>query len=468
MLISQTSETFFTHFGTTEDEIGNCIIESYTSTYLIVGQTTRNIFSQNDVLITRIDSMGVPIWQNTIGGESNDVGKSLIELQDSSIIFVGYTASEGNGGYDALIVRLDKNGNLIWKKTYGGLDWDFANSIVKSDNSSFVICGTSFNGSRGKTDGFIIKYDIQGNIIWKKILGGKRDDKLNKIIRLKNTELAAIGTTMSYGLGDTLGNIWLIKVNSFGDSIISTTYGSIGLDVGNSIIEDKNNNLLLVGGTYRNIGQKEDVCIIKVNSNLIPLWEKIYGLSDANEEALDVLNSNSSLGETLVLYGTYEQAGFGLNLKNILINNSGDYVAGGSFGGAKDDLGHAMTTTKRDKGYIACGYTESYGAKMKDVFVVKYDSTMFIGPLFLDINEFTIDKEDLLIYPTIVMDNKIYIENLKNTDVQVTNLYGSSIVDFSIIKIGDFLFEIVFPKEIHGFVILSLNKGKTIKKCFIY
>ena len=61
--------------------------------------------------------MGVPIWQNTIGGESNDVGKSLIELQDSSIIFVGYTASEGNGGYDALIVRLDKNGNLIWKKT---------------------------------------------------------------------------------------------------------------------------------------------------------------------------------------------------------------------------------------------------------------------------------------------------------------------------------------------------------------
>jgi hypothetical protein len=79
-----------------------------------------------DVYLLKLDSMGQKKFEKSFGGYSNEIGKSIVQLSDSSFVMLGYTSSFGIGGYDVFLVCADKNGNLLWQKTIGGSDWDFA------------------------------------------------------------------------------------------------------------------------------------------------------------------------------------------------------------------------------------------------------------------------------------------------------------------------------------------------------
>jgi len=173
---------FNTRYGSPQDDIGNGIVQTLNKGYLIIGQTTGYGASQTDILLTKTDTLGLPIWQKIYGGFNADVGKAIIELADSSIVFIGYSNSYGSGGYDALIIKTDKNGNLLWRRTYGGLDWDFGYSINKTIDGNLIICGATYSFGRGNKDGFILKMDLNGNFLWSRVYGGRNDDDFKKII----------------------------------------------------------------------------------------------------------------------------------------------------------------------------------------------------------------------------------------------------------------------------------------------
>ncbi len=208
-LNAQAPRKFYTRFGGYGHDIGYSVIQTLNGHYAVTGSTGSFGNGNSDVYLAFVDSMGWVRWEKSYGGFNNDIGKSIIQLADSGFVIAGYTNSFGAGGYDMLVVRTDKAGTLIWQKTFGGLDWDFGNCVIEASNGGFIICGHTYSFGYGKSDGYLVKLDINGNYQWQKTYGGNEDDNFKSIIETYNNLFTVVGATGSYG--DLDGDAWLFK-----------------------------------------------------------------------------------------------------------------------------------------------------------------------------------------------------------------------------------------------------------------
>ncbi len=102
-------------------------------------------------------SVLVKVWDKTFGGSRDYEANSIIETGDGGYLVAGDTWSYGNGKSDAWIIKIDKNGNKIWDKTFGGSDWDEAYSIIETKDGGYLVAGKTWSYGNGRSDAWIIK-----------------------------------------------------------------------------------------------------------------------------------------------------------------------------------------------------------------------------------------------------------------------------------------------------------------------
>lgn len=195
-----------------------------------------------DYWIVKIDSLGLKLWDKTLGGTSDDKCYSISVTPSGKIFCTGYSGSAVNGdktasprgGYDFWMVALDANGNKLWDKAYGSSLNDAASVISMDHSNRFLISGVS-NSPVGfdKTlanhgvqnppfyDYWIVCIDSNGTKNAEKVLGGNADDiVLNEVVHTSDNGWIFCGTSYSYPSGDkteaNLGpeQMWFIKTNS--------------------------------------------------------------------------------------------------------------------------------------------------------------------------------------------------------------------------------------------------------------
>jgi len=92
-----------------------------------------------------------------------------------------------------------------------------------------------------------------------------------------------VGSTSSYGGGEA--DIWLIKIDSDGDTLWSKTFGEIYDDLGFAVQQTDDDGYIITGETYSFGGSHPVVWLIKTDINGDTLWTKTYngnGFASAN------------------------------------------------------------------------------------------------------------------------------------------------------------------------------------------
>ncbi|GFP33928.1 hypothetical protein HKBW3S42_02267, partial [Candidatus Hakubella thermalkaliphila] len=83
------------------------------------------------------------LWQKTYGGKDLDWAFSIQQTKDGGYIVAGVTRSFGAGEEDFYILKLDPTGKVLWEKTYGGKDWDWAFSIQQTQDGGYIVAGVT-------------------------------------------------------------------------------------------------------------------------------------------------------------------------------------------------------------------------------------------------------------------------------------------------------------------------------------
>ncbi|MGK4568260.1 T9SS type A sorting domain-containing protein [Flavobacterium sp. 3HN19-14] len=175
-------------YGGTLGEGALCIKHTPDGGYIIGGSSRSNDgdVTQNqgstDAWIVKLNTAGNIQWQKTYGGTGNDAAYKIELSNDGGYIFLGMTNSaDGNisgfhGNDDLWAVKLDTAGNIQWQKALGGSGYEFSGSIIAVVDG-YVICGSSnsndgdLNFNNGNTDGWVVKLNFEGDILWQKSYG---------------------------------------------------------------------------------------------------------------------------------------------------------------------------------------------------------------------------------------------------------------------------------------------------------
>lgn len=429
---AQPPSKFYSTYGGNGYDVGYSVKQTLDKGYIIAGSTSSFGQGNTDFYLLKLDSMGQKKFETSFGGYSNEIAKSVVQLLDSSYIILGYTSSFGIGGYDVFLVKADKNGVFEWQKTIGGNDWDFAYSIEQTLDGGFIIGGTTYSFGYGNADGYVIKTDVLGNVIWSKTYGGKRDDEFKSVIQTADGNYALTGYTKSYN--DSLGDAWLFKIDVNGDSIWSKYYGGNKEDLGNCVIQDISSNLLVSGGTKSNsVGGNSETFIATYNVTNGTLG---YNYVDPSTQ-IEYYNSVSQgLNGNIANCGVTNNAFFGYDAVVDIYWNFYIYLNFFSKGTTKYEEFYCISKTK-DKGFVAVGKTNGYDVALDDVFFMKMDSIGNYGNSIIGIQEYVISKKWFSVYPNPASEEL-------NFKIENTNLFQDEIS----VKIIDLTGKLVLEQPI--------------------
>ncbi|AQS94478.1 hypothetical protein BXQ17_10560 [Polaribacter sp. BM10] len=162
-----------------------------------------------DFWVVKISNSGNLIWEKSFGGSEIDEARAITTTNDGNFIIVGDTRSNdkdvstNNGAADIWVLKISTDGNLIWKKTIGATNFDVARAITKTKDNGFLIAGSSRsldNGfeNKGQNDALIIKINNTGELLWQQTFGGSKIDFLYDITVLNNTSIIAVGESNSF------------------------------------------------------------------------------------------------------------------------------------------------------------------------------------------------------------------------------------------------------------------------------
>ncbi|MHA1370168.1 MAG: hypothetical protein ACTSRA_10690 [Promethearchaeota archaeon] len=194
---------------------------------IVSGQTFS--FGWDDAYMAKFDLDGNHQWTKVWGGTGGEDGYSL-SIIPGGIVWVGRTESYGAGNDDAFIIKTDGSGNVIWYKTWGGIERDQARAVSVYDEIIHVTGYTRSFGA-GDADAFLVAYDLNGNQQWNQTWGGSGTEEGDSIIVNSNgIFIEGFTETFGPGLDDAFLSRWTIDYLP----VISTPpdinyiYGSIG------------------------------------------------------------------------------------------------------------------------------------------------------------------------------------------------------------------------------------------------
>ena len=426
-LNAQPPSKFYARIGGDGYDVGYDVKQTLDKGYIITGSTSSYGLGNTDMYLLKLDSMGQIKFQSTFGNVKNDIGKSVIQLMDSSYVMIGYTNSIGFGGYDIFLVKANKNGGLVWQKTIGGMSWDFAHSIQQTLDGGFIIAGSTYDSKYGNSDGYVVKTDATGNVIWNKIFGGANDDEFKSVIQTADGGYALAGNTNSYG--DLNGDAWVFKLLANGDSAWSIKYGGIKEDFGNKVYQLQNSEIVVVGGTksVSSNGATETI-ILKYDAALGTLTYSYADLSTIDE----YYNSFAEgLNGLLVGCGKTKDPFFGFQGLVDMYTSTFGYFKFFPFTFGNNDELFSIYKTK-DKGFVCVGTTQGGSAVLQDVLILKMDSLGNYGNNITSIQDHDLNNIGLTIFPNpasntlnLKLDN---VSKLSQPNFKVLNIEGNTMM----------------------------------------
>ncbi len=161
---SLANPVFTKTYGYKGADWGNSIWLTNDGGYIIGGSYSTDSTSIDiDTYIIKTDANGDTLWTRTFGGTSSDYGQSIKQTTDGGYILGGYTNSFGNGSYDALLIKVNANGDTLFTKTFGGTSDDEANSVLQTTDGGYMLAGQSNSFGKGNYDFYTVKTDANGN-----------------------------------------------------------------------------------------------------------------------------------------------------------------------------------------------------------------------------------------------------------------------------------------------------------------
>lgn len=273
------------------DCIGNSIQQTTDGGYIVCGYTGRFGAGDEDVWLMKTDADGNKIWDKTWGGGEDDIGKSVQQTADGGYMICGVTSPHEApfNEYTIWLVKTDADGNKLWERTFNK-DPDMPTQVIIDRDGNVISCGTTYNPATD-TDFFLMKNDANGNRLWKKVFGGKYMDQALSMQQTADGGYILCGFTESYG--DASGDIFLMKTDADGNRLWGKIFGGKREDWGHSVQQTRDGGYIICGDTA-SFGEGEadvpiigstksfrlpttDLWLIKTDENGNMLWDKTFG-----------------------------------------------------------------------------------------------------------------------------------------------------------------------------------------------
>ena len=211
-------------------------------------------------------------WERTLGGKVEDKIYGITELTNGDYAIAGYTRSTDGLDYDGWLVRLDRSGQVIWQHRFGGYENDQLYGLAAMPDGGLVAAGFTRSRSAGESDVWVIRVSGEGSLVWEANFGGVENDRARSIQVTSDGNILVAGTNASKGLGNQ--DAWILLLDSKGKLIWDRSFGGPGSDGVLSTAALTDGSVAFAG--YREAPNGFDYWVVKLDAQGQLKWNRPF------------------------------------------------------------------------------------------------------------------------------------------------------------------------------------------------
>ncbi len=472
-LVSQrcfAQELFTRVYGGNSYDFGKGVIQTPDNGYLIAGTTGSFGVESGQIMLIKTGEEGYEEWRKYYGGPLADQAESMQISSDGNLLIAGSTETVDNS-YQFYALKLNMAGDTIWTRTYGGQSWDLCRKAVALDDGGFALFGQTF--SSGSGDFFLVRIDSEGDTLWTKTYGGSGLESGEAIDVPADGGYFLAGYTESFGAGKA--DMYVIKTDENGDTLWTKTFGGAEDDFCYGIGATADSGYVMVGGTYSNTAGVSDMVIQKEGADLT--WVQYASFAGEGGAYRDVIIEPLTGNVTAI--GNHTGGDFG-KIDGRIIRYGADGIWNGAakdHGSLEDDFFYDVKLCS-DNGYIIVGNTQGYLNRFDDVFLVKTGNNGLSVDPELGVNEIILGGKQFGVVvgpnPFTTQAPSLYIQNFDELErvaeklqIRLYNAFGQEVYQ-QLVTAGTTTLETgALSNGIYTFVLSSaemvLATGKAVK-----
>ncbi|MDW9378605.1 T9SS type A sorting domain-containing protein [Chryseobacterium sp. JV558] len=211
------------------------------------------------------------VWQKDIKSSTQDFLSQVTTTIDQQYLITGSSiqsksqsqaanSQKQNNGYDFHLVKLNQQGNEVWEKYFSGQNHDYLSATVTTQDGGFLLAGTSYSGkgldkkedSKGGSDIWLIRINEFGDELWQKTLGSSSDEEARAVIQTTDLGFFVAGNVQNSSKGYGSKDVLITRLDKNGKELSQLILGGKGLDEVEKMIPTKDGGALL--GIYSRSG----------------------------------------------------------------------------------------------------------------------------------------------------------------------------------------------------------------------
>ncbi|MGH1519387.1 T9SS type A sorting domain-containing protein [Chryseobacterium sp. JK1] len=202
------------------------------------------------------------IWQKDIQSSTQDFLSQVTTTIDQQYLITGSaiqsdkqqaSGSKQNNGYDFHLIKLNQQGEEAWEKYFSGNNHDYLSATVTTQDGGFLLAGTSYSGkgldkkddSKGGSDIWLIRINEFGDELWQKTLGTSSDEEARSVIQTTDLGFFVAGNVQNASKGYGSKDVWISRIDKDGKELSQLILGGKGLDEVEKMIPTKDGGALL-------------------------------------------------------------------------------------------------------------------------------------------------------------------------------------------------------------------------------
>ena len=169
--------------GVAVDGDGNVYVAGHTG-----GSLGGPLVGADDAFLLKYDPSGTVVWTRQLGTTMSDIARDVAVDASGGVYIAGHTHGDlggaNAGGWDVFLAKYDPSGTLAWTAQVGSAadDWGISLAVDAAGNA-YITGGTEgdLGGAMGDMDGFLVKFDASGALVWTRQIGTSEWDRTNGV-----------------------------------------------------------------------------------------------------------------------------------------------------------------------------------------------------------------------------------------------------------------------------------------------